>query len=662
MQNRADESFYRLRAFLVELPRPMKRLLMVATDFVFIVGAAVAAILLTSPATISIESFPWPLAFGIGALMVPVFWQLGLYRAVIRFLRSRVIGSVMAGVTILATAMFAYAALVPTSGISLGAVMVFWGFAIIHTAGSRFTVRDFLHGSRKPRERAIIYGAGTSGARLAGMLGSGGNCLPVAFVDDDASLHKSLVAGLRVFSPSALNTLVESHEVSRLLLAMPSASRQRRAEIIQQLETLPLHIQTVPDMNDLVSGKARFDDLREVDVEDLLGRDPIPPRPDLIRACVAGRSVMVTGAGGSIGSELCRQIVGLGATRLVLVDHSEPALYAIDQELRAVADAQGLSVNIIAVLGSVTEADFLHQVIGSFGVRTIYHAAAYKHVPLVEYNMGAGIRNNVIGTYRTAQTAEKAGVETFVLVSTDKAVNPTNVMGATKRFAEMILQGMVERGSKMRICMVRFGNVLASSGSVVPLFREQIRNGGPVTVTHPDIVRYFMTIPEAAQLVIQASAMGSDGEVFLLDMGEQVKIVDMARKMIRLSGLTVRDLKNPDGDIEIVFTGLRPAEKLYEELLISGNAVGTDHPRIWKAHESGTSWDEVSYAIEAISRAVVNNDCDDMRRILLEVVKEYTPPATLADQVYRASRVATKRSTASVIDLPRSPRVGPGGQ
>lgn len=660
MRKRADESLHRLRAFLVELPRPLKRLLMAATDFVFIVGAAIAAIALTSPASISVGAFPWTQALSIGLLMLPVFWRLGLYRAVVRFLRSRVIGSVMAGVSVLALALLAYSVLVPASGISPGASLVFWGFAIIHTAGSRFTVRDFLHGSRKPRERAIIYGAGSSGARLAGMLGSGGECLPVAFVDDDASLHRSLVAGLRVFSPAALQSLIESHEASRLLLAMPSASRQRRAEIIQQLESLPLHIQTVPDMNDLVSGKARFDELREVDVEDLLGRDPIPPQRELISACIAGRSVMVTGAGGSIGSELCRQIVGLGATRLVLVDHSEPALYAIDQELRAVADTQGLSLNIVAVLGSVTEADFLQQVISSFGVRTIYHAAAYKHVPLVEYNMGAGIRNNVVGTFRTAQAAERAGVETFVLVSTDKAVNPTNVMGATKRFAEMILQGMVERGSRMRICMVRFGNVLASSGSVVPLFRAQIRHGGPVTVTHPDIVRYFMTIPEAAQLVIQAGAMGGEGEVFLLDMGQPVRIVDLARKMIRLSGLTVRDLNNSDGDIEIAFTGLRPAEKLYEELLISGNVVGTDHPRIWKAHESGANWDEVADAIDAISRAVVSNDCDAMRRILLEVVKEYTPPATLADQVYRASRMASKRTTAAVIDMPRlPPRAGP---
>jgi FlaA1/EpsC-like NDP-sugar epimerase len=291
-------------------------------------------------------------------------------------------------------------------------------------------------------------------------------------------------------------------------------------------------------------------------------------------------------------------------------------------------------------------------------VQTVYHAAAYKHVPMVEYNVAEGVANNVFGTWRAAEAALAAGVETFVLVSTDKAVNPTNVMGATKRFAEMILQGMVERGTKMRICMVRFGNVLASSGSVVPRFREQIRNGGPVTVTHPEIVRYFMTIPEAAQLVIQASAMGGAGEVFLLDMGQPVKIVDLARKMIRLSGLEVRDPEHPDGEIEIAFTGLRPAEKLYEELLISGNAVGTEHPRIWKASEHSAGWDEVCDAIDRISKAVIDNDCDAMRRILLEVVQEYTPPATLADQVYRASR-QPKRAGASVVDLPRPSRVGP---
>ena len=647
-----EDSFQRVRELLVGLPRPAKRLVMLAADFVFIIGAAALAILVTVPSASSPGQLPWGLLLLLAGLMVPVFWTVGLYRAVVRFLRSAVIIAVISGVTILAGFMGLYALLVPEAGLSLGTVVVFWAFAVIHTAGSRFVVRDFLHGSRKPRERAVIYGAGNSGARLASMLSSGGQCLPVAFVDDAKAMQGTVVAGLRVHAPDQLMRLVKVHDVTRLLLAMPSATRQRRGEIIQQLESAPLHIQTVPDMNDLVSGRANFDELREVDVEDLLGRDPTAPRPDLISACVSGRSVMVTGAGGSIGSELCRQILQLGVTRLVLVDHSEPALYAIDEELRALAELHGLSVEVVAVLGSVTEGDFLEEVIRSFHVRSIYHAAAYKHVPLVEYNMGAGIRNNVLGTYRAAMAAERAGVETFVLVSTDKAVNPTNVMGATKRFAEMILQGMVQRGTNMRICMVRFGNVLASSGSVVPRFREQIRSGGPVTVTHPEIVRYFMTIPEAAQLVIQASAMGGAGEVFLLDMGKPVKIVELARKMIRLSGLEVRDENHPDGDIEIAFTGLRPAEKLYEELLISGNAIGTEHPRIWKASEACTGWNEIRASVDTVAKAVVANDCDAMRRILLEVVHEYTPPLTLADQVYRASRGQLRRGTAEIVELP----------
>jgi FlaA1/EpsC-like NDP-sugar epimerase len=660
MWSSADEWLHWLRAFLVGLPRPVKRLIMVSVDVVFICGAAALAMLAVEQDVSTLAHLPLDFMLGLAVVTPLVFGRLGLYRAVVRFLRSRVIGTVILCVTVLAVLMALHALLAPEAGTSLAAALVFWAFGIIHTAGSRFAMRDFLHGSRKPRERAIIYGAGVSGARLASMLVSGGQCLPIAFVDDNRALWGSVVSGLRVYSRAELMKLVELHDASRVLLAMPSASRSRRAEIIQELEPAPLHVQTVPDMNDLVSGRASFDDLREVDIVDLLGRDPIPPRPDLISACVAGRAVMVTGAGGSIGSELCRQILGLGATRLVLVDHSEPALYAIDQELRAMAELRGLTLELVQVLGSVTEGDFIKQAINSFNVRTIYHAAAYKHVPLVEYNMGAGIRNNVIGTYRTALAAEKAGVETFVLVSTDKAVNPTNVMGATKRFAEMILQGMVQRGTRMRICMVRFGNVLGSSGSVVPLFREQIRNGGPVTVTHPEIVRYFMTIPEAAQLVIQASAMGEQGEVFLLDMGKPVKILELARKMIHLSGLEVRDEQHPEGEIEIVFSGLRPAEKLFEELLISGNAVGTDHPRIWKAQEHAAGWDEMQAAIDAISKAVVQNDCDAMRSILLDVVREYTPPPTLADHVYRASRVQSKRPAASVVDLPgRGSRTGP---
>jgi FlaA1/EpsC-like NDP-sugar epimerase len=638
---------------MVGLPRPLKRLMMVLVDSAGILAATAAAILVTTSSLASFAQFPWGALLLIAVLGLPLYWFLGLYRAVIRYLRSRVIVSVVIGVSVLAASLALYAVAVPEAGIPISAALVFWAFAFIHTAGLRFVVRDFLHHGAVRSERAIIYGAGTSGARLAGLLASGGECQPVAFVDDNAALHGSIVAGLYVHSPAGLMNLVEAHDATRLLLAMPSASRQRRAKIIDELLEAPLHIQTVPDMNDLVSGRASFDDLREVEVDDLLGRDPIPPREGLIGACVTGRNVMVTGAGGSIGSELCRQIVKLGAARLVLVDHAEPALYAIEQELQAIAGAKNLPIELVAVLGSVTESNFLRQIIKSFDVRTLYHAAAYKHVPLVEYNMGVGIRNNVLGTYRTAMAAERAGVDTFVLVSTDKAVNPTNVMGATKRFAEIILQGMVERGTRMRICMVRFGNVLASSGSVVPRFREQIRGGGPVTVTHPEIERYFMTIPEAAQLVIEASAMGDAGDVFLLDMGKPVKIVELARRMIHLSGLYPRDADHPDGDIEIVYTGLRPGEKLYEELLISGGAVGTEHPRIWRASDGSATWAGVRSAIEAITRAVVDNDCEAMRRILLEVVPEYTPPPAFVDHLY-AARANGEEVKAPVVKLSAS--------
>jgi FlaA1/EpsC-like NDP-sugar epimerase len=369
-----------------------------------------------------------------------------------------------------------------------------------------------------------------------------------------------------------------------------------------------------------------------------------------------GKRVIVTGAGGSIGSELCRQIAWLGATRLVLVEHAEAALYAIDEELRRLVARRGLALEIVPVLGSVTDGELMERVMRRFRVRTVYHAAAYKHVPLVEYNMGAGIRNNVLGTLAAAQAAERAGVETFVLVSTDKAVNPTNVMGASKRFAEIILQGMHRRGSPMAICMVRFGNVLASSGSVVLRFREQIRGGGPVTVTHPEIVRYFMTIEEAVQLVIQAGAMGGDAEVFLLDMGAPVRILELARKMIKLSGRGVRDEQDPDGDIEITFTGLRPGEKLYEELLISGDARGTGHPRIWKASEEGTDWRRVDIAIGAVRVALAKNDCDAMRDILRSIVREYQPPAEMADVVHSLcadmDAVAAVVPGASVVELP----------
>jgi FlaA1/EpsC-like NDP-sugar epimerase len=395
-----------------------------------------------------------------------------------------------------------------------------------------------------------------------------------------------------------------------------------------------VHVQTVPDIEQLVTGSANLADLREVDVSDLLGRDAVPPNPGLFDACIRDTVVMVTGAGGSIGSELCRQIIGLGPKRLVLFEMSELALYNIERELRAFAETNSLPVELVGLIGNAHDRLRLREILIAYRIQTVYHAAAYKHVPIVERNVIAGINNNVISTWYAAEAAHEAEVETFVLVSTDKAVNPTNVMGATKRFAEIVLQGLQRRGSKTRFCMVRFGNVLASSGSVVPLFNEQINAGGPVTVTHPEVIRYFMTIPEAAQLVIQAGSMAEGGDVFVLDMGKPVRIGDLARRMIHLAGLTVRDEQHPDGDIEISYTGLRPAEKLYEELLIGNNVTGTEHPMILRAIEHSLPWDRVQELLNEIMSAMSRFDCQRSLQILSDVVAEYTPAPQAHDLVW----------------------------
>ncbi len=643
MQLSLDELGNKTRAYLINLPRLAKRLLMIVSDLFFISLALLSAFAATAGSGAQSSSIPWAVIFTAAMLAVPVFWALGLYRAVVRFLRSRAILSVVLGVSLSAAILLVFS--VTRGPMPIGAVPVYWAFGILYVAGSRFLMRDFLHRLGGDTENVIIYGAGAAGARLANVLLSSNECVPVAFVDDSRAMHGSVVSGVRVRSPADLPKLLAEQNVDRLLLAMPSSSRRRRRAVLRQLEHKP------PDIHDLVSGRARLDELREVEVEDLLGRDPVPPRPDLFNACIENRSVLVTGAGGSIGSELCRQIVRQKPTRLIMLERSELALYGIERELRSIIEDRDLTVELLPILGSVLDQPYLERMLRSFHVSTVYHAAAYKHVPLVEYNMSAGVQNNIFGTLRTALAAEKAGVDNFVLISTDKAVNPTNVMGATKRFAEMLLQGIVARGSQMRACMVRFGNVLESSGSVVPLFREQIRDGGPVTVTHRDIVRYFMTIPEAAQLVIQAGAMAQGGEVFLLDMGKPVKIDDLARKMIRLMGLEVADENNPDGDIEIRYTGLRPAEKLYEELLISGNATGTEHERIWRAKEHSVSWSAIEVAIRNLETAIRDHNCEMMSEVLRDTVDEYMPPGGLVDRVWRASHPVAARS-GSVVSLP----------
>jgi FlaA1/EpsC-like NDP-sugar epimerase len=448
--------------------------------------------------------------------------------------------------------------------------------------------------------------------------------MPVAFVDDDEKLHHKQIAGLTVHARAELEMLIHRQHISEVLLALPSISRATRNNIISELEKLPVQVRTLPGVAQLAEGKVKTSDLREVDIEDLLGRDPVPPKIELLQANIKHKAVMVTGAGGSIGSELCRQILMHQPTLLVLYELNEFALYTIEQEL--LSTAPEATQVVMPILGSVTDSTKLDLVLKRFNIQTVFHAAAYKHVPMVEKNPCAGAFNNIVGTWHTATAAQRNGVETFVLISTDKAVRPTNTMGTTKRVAELVLQALNQApNQRTRFVMVRFGNVLGSSGSVLPVFKEQIKNGGPVTVTDPRIIRYFMTIPEAAQLVIQAGAMGQGGDVFVLDMGEPVKILDMARKMIRLSGLSVRDEDNPSGDIEIAFSGLRPGEKLYEELLIGDNVTPTSHSRILRANEHMLSFEATEKLCRDVEKVCVENDSDGLRALLQNAVSEFMP-------------------------------------
>jgi FlaA1/EpsC-like NDP-sugar epimerase len=486
------------------------------------------------------------------------------------------------------------------------------------------------------RSKVVIYGAGDAGVQIAAALRSSPGLQPVAYIDDNKALQGSYIEGFRVYPFRKLSSLIDKQGVSEVLIAMPSVSRARRSQVIAMLEPYTVHVRTVPGLDDLASGKLKADDIREVGINDLLGRVPVEPDTDLLNANVNRKVVMVTGAGGSIGSELCRQIIRLDPAALILCERSEHDLYLIEKEMLDMTDKlyPGKENRVTPILASILDQNRMEAVCQAFGVETIYHAAAYKHVPMVEKNPSEAVRNNVLGTYCLANAAIKTGIETFVLISTDKAVRPTSTMGATKRFAEMILQQLAkQKNTKTRFTMVRFGNVLDSSGSVVPLFRKQIRDGGPVTVTDPRIIRYFMTIPEAAQLVIQAGAMGEGGDVFVLDMGEPVKIVDMAKRLIHLSGLQIKDEENPDGDIEIVYTGLRPGEKLYEELLIGENDQPTRHPLIMTANEESLPWKTLLGFIEQFESAIETNDVDKSRALLIESVKGFDPQCDVADLV-----------------------------
>jgi FlaA1/EpsC-like NDP-sugar epimerase len=575
---------------------------------------------------------------------IPLFARLGLYRAVIRFIGPRAALAIAGAVALSVGALAVLVALGPLDGIAYTTLVIYGALLLVYVGASRMALRWALRSGAGTR--VIVYGAGEAGAELAAALAASQQFAPVAFVDDNRALRGAIINGIAVHDPTRLPELLVDLGVKRVLLAMPVLSRRRRREILAQLEPLGVHVQTMPSIADLVAGNARVDEVHDVDAADLLGRDPVPPNQHLLETCILGKAVMVTGAGGSIGSELCRQILRLEPRRLLLLEMSELALYNIERELRVLLDREGLATELIPLLGNAHHKYRVREILQTFAVETIYHAAAYKHVPIVEQNVIEGLHNNVISTWHAAEAALECKVETFVLISTDKAVNPTNVMGATKRFAEIVLQGLQQRPTSTRFCMVRFGNVLESSGSVVPLFREQIKRGGPITVTHPDVIRYFMTIPEAAQLVIQAGAMAKGGDVFVLDMGKPIRIADLARRMVQLSGLTVRDENHSDGDVEIRFTGLRPAEKLFEELLIGKNVTGTEHPMIMRAVEHALGWEDVQRLLEDLGTAMRRFDCRAARDLLERAVKEYRPGLEIQDLVW------VRRGHAGAVGAP----------
>lgn len=648
---------YDLVQWAARLPRNSKRAIMVTADLVMIPLVLYLAIALGLGNVRHLGSTGWwPYVVAVGT-SVPIFVKLGLYRAIVRYMGGKAFYAVIVGVTLSAIILLLVDLLAKSRSLPVAAIVVYWALALVYVAGSRAMVRDMfsLYGMRlRQPEKVIIYGAGEAGVSLSTMLRGGADFDPVAFVDDKGGLQGSHINGITVYPPRDIPDLIRAHDVRRILLALPAASRRRRQEILVSIESLGVRVQSMPELSDLISGKARVDELRDVDVEDLLGRDPVPPNTALFRSCIEGKSVMVTGAGGSIGSGLCRQIVMLKPLRLVLFELSEIALYNIEAELRRVCANSGHDLEIVPLLGNAYHRQRMRDVMSACQVQTVYHAAAYKHVPIVEHNLIEGLRNNVIGTWYAAESALEAGVETFVLVSTDKAVNPANVMGASKRFAEIVLQGMQQRaGGRTRFCMVRFGNVLDSSGSVVPLFRQQIRAGGPVTVTHPEVTRYFMTIPEAVQLVIQAGAMARGGDVFVLDMGRLVRIDDLARRMIGLMGLTVRDESNPDGDIEIKYTGLRTAEKLYEELLIGSNVAGTDHPRILRAIEHSLPWERVQMLLNELLEALSVSDCKRSLDCLMAAVAEYKHTGEIQDEIWRRWRGTATHLDTKVTPMPR---------
>ena len=648
-----------MNLYTIPLSRSVKQILMMIADALMIVLALGFSFALLGKDFFDLDQrfyFYLSLATTVSIL---VFIRIGLYRALVLYMGLQSVFLILQGVTaascLLATAYF-FAKTPGSSDLSI--LPIFWMIAVLLIGGTRFLAKVFLQSliqNFRPKEPVIIYGAGSSGMQLLVALQNGDQYLPVAFVDDSHNMIGNTVHGIRVYNPNSLYELIESFSVRQIFLAIPSATHGERKEILNRLEHHPVHVKTVPDLFDMVSGKMGVDEIRDIDIEDLLGRDIVPPNPELLGACITGQSVMVTGAGGSIGSELCRQIIAINPSRLILLETFEFGLYKLEAELieKLQSIEGGNNIEIVSLLGSVGNRLQMENAIRSFKVDTVYHVAAYKQVPMVEKNVVEGVQNNIFGTLVSAQAAEKFKVKNFVLISTDKAVRPTNFMGATKRFAEQVLQALAARESATKFSMVRFGNVLGSSGSVVPLFRRQIGMGGPVTVTHPEVTRYFMTVQEAAQLVIQAGSMATGGDVFVLDMHEPIKIIDLAKKMVHLMGFEVRDENSYRGDIAIEYTGLRPGEKLYEELLIGESVTGTGHPKIMRAKEETLSWGELEILLSKLELACKQIDLKEIRKLLMKAVVGFEPKDEVSDPQWEG------REEESLQTLGEGPKITP---
>ncbi len=626
-----------LKRYLLLIPRRNKQLIVIFCDFSFIFISFLLAFKIsgTKPVLITGESvliFSW-----FCLICLVVFWKIGIYRSVVRYLdlsftlllsKAILLFSLISISSILTLFYFSSAySIITISIINKGLLVGFMTFTLL-VFGSRLTAYHYFSNLRSEK-RVVIYGAGSAGIQLASALRLSQEMQPIAFIDNNSSLHDTFLMGLRVLQPKKLEKLVNRGKIDEVLIAMPSVSKSLLRNLLKEIEGLSVKVRILPGLAELAQGKVLVSELKEVDTSDLLGRFEVEANQDLINKNIQNKVVLITGAGGSIGSEITRQAAKNNAKKIVLLDSNEFALYSIKREI----ENYNTEIEIYSVLASINNKKRISEVCKSFKVNTIYHAAAYKHVPLVEENPFEAVKNNILGTKICAEVASDLNIETFVLISTDKAVRPTNIMGATKRFAELILQSMAANTST-RMIIVRFGNVIGSSGSAIPLFQQQIRDGGPVTVTHPEVVRYFMSIPEAAELVIQAGALGKGGDVFVLDMGEPVKIYELAKRLINLSGMEVKDKKNMEGDIEIIFTGLRPGEKLYEELLIGDNVSTTEHKKILRAEEDFLESGELDAYLELISEAEKKADVVALRDILQKVVSGFKPEEEIVDVVY----------------------------